>query len=195
MKTPHYTPEEMEDQVARYKIMQPSKRSYSEETIGVPGEAYNYLADNDVYVMMAPKGNKRSAAKPAVFGAPGLEVLIVECEPGHGPALHAHTRTLETFICLTGRYELIWGDRGENSIILDPFDMFAAPIGIFRRFRNISDDKRAKLMVLIQGGIDDAFNDVYFDTTVGDEIERRWGSVVRTNFKNLGITFEGADPR
>ncbi|MDO8941785.1 MAG: cupin domain-containing protein, partial [Desulfobacterales bacterium] len=165
------------------------------DNVGVPGEAYNYLADNEVYVMLAPEGNKRAAARPAITGDAGLEVVIVQCQPGHGPALHAHTRTNEIFVCMSGRYELMWGDKGENSVFLEPFDMFAVPKGVFRRFRNASEDPSARMMVMVQGGVEDAFNDVYFDSSVGEAIEAKWGKVVHGNFKNIGITFEGADPR
>lgn len=195
MKTPHFTPEQMEARVARFKALQPSKKSYSIETVGVPGEAYNLLADNEVFVLLAPQGNKRSAARPAILGDPGLEVVIVQCKPGHGPALHAHTRTNEIFVCMSGRYELMWGDEGEHSVFLEPFDMFAVPKGVFRSFRNASEDPTARMLVMVQGGVEDAFNDVYFDARVGDAIEERWGAEVRKNFKNIGITFEGADPR
>jgi len=193
MTTAKITPEDMEKQVARFSQISPSKRSYSMETVGVPGEAYGFISDNEVYVMMAPAGNKRSAAKPAITGVPGLEVLVVECEPGRGPALHAHTRSIETFMCLTGRYELIWGDEAEHSIFLDPFDMFSVPTGVYRRFRNAAAEK-SKLLVLVQGGIDDAFNDVYFSKSVGDDIEQRWGTAVKSNFSNIGVFFDTGQP-
>ena len=119
--------------------------------------------------------------------------MIAQCPPGQGPALHTHCETHEIFICMTGRYEIIWGDKGEHSVFLDPCDTCAVPPGVFRRFRNASDVEDAKLLVMVQG--EKTFADVKFDPSVGVEVEKRWGSKVRDNMQNLGITFEGPEPR
>jgi uncharacterized RmlC-like cupin family protein len=195
VKTPDVTPEQMEKRVARFSTLQPSKKSFTEQNVGIPGEAYELLAAKNVYVLLAPEGNKRSAAKPAVVGAPGIEVVIAECPPGQGPAMHAHCLSHEIFLCMTGRYEIIWGDKGEHSIVLEPFDLIAIPPGVFRRFRNISDLKDARLLAIVQGDKDDVFNDVKFDPAIGDVIVKRWGKAVWENFKNIGITFEAPDPK
>ncbi|HTP95917.1 MAG TPA: cupin domain-containing protein [Burkholderiales bacterium] len=188
MKTPDLTPDQMNGRIARFNTLQPTRASFNEQNVGVPGDAYALIAAERVYSMLAPPANKRNAAKPAVTGAPGLEVVIAQCPPGQGPALHAHCETHEIFICMSGRYEVIWGDKGEHSVLLDPCDMIAVPPGVFRRFRNASDVADAKLLVLVQG--EKTFADVKFDPAVGVEVERRWGAEVRENFRNIGITFE-----
>ncbi len=184
-----YSQEEMKAFTARFKDLVPSKKSFNEQSVGIPGEAYELIAAQSVYSVMAPEGNTRKAAKPAVVGVPGLEVAIAVCPPGQGPALHDHQRTVETFMCLSGRYEIIWGNNGEESIILEPFDLISIPPGVYRRFRNASDDHDAKLLVLVQGSIKDTFGDVAFDPKIAQEVDRRWGPEVVKNFKNIGITF------
>ncbi len=193
MKTTDVTPEQMERRVARFRNLLPTKASFREENVGVPGAAYELIAAHSVYSMLAPPNNKRNAAQAAIAGAPGLEVVIAECPPGNGPALHAHCETHEIFFCLTGRFEVIWGDRGEHSVLLDPLDMCAVPPGVFRRFRNASGLQDAKLMSIVQG--EKTFADVKVDPAVGIEVEKRWGRQVWENFQNIGITFEAPDPK
>jgi uncharacterized RmlC-like cupin family protein len=195
VKTPDVSPEQMEKRLARFSTLQPSKKSFNEQNVGIPGEAYELLAAKSVYVLLAPEGNKRSAARPAVVGAPGIEVVIAECPPGQGPAMHAHCLSHEIFVCMTGRFEIIWGDKGEHNTILDPFDLIAVPPGVFRRFRNISNVENARLLTIVQGSQENVFNDVKFDPAIGEVIVRRWNKAVWENFKNIGITFEGPDPK
>lgn len=195
VKTPDVTPEQMEKRVARFATLQPSKKSFTEQNVGIPGEAYELLAAKSVYVLLAPEGNKRSVAKPAVVGAPGIEVVIAECPPGQGPAMHAHCLSHEIFLCMTGRFEIIWGDKGEHSVVLEPFDLIAVPPGVFRRFRNISDLQDARLLAIVQGSKEQVFNDVKFDPAIGAAIVKRWNKAVWENFKNIGITFEAPDPK
>jgi uncharacterized RmlC-like cupin family protein len=92
-------------------------------------------------------------------------------------------------MCLTGRYEIIWGNDGEESIFLEPFDLVSIPPGVYRRFRNASDLPNAKLLVLVQGALADTFGDVAFDPRIAEEVDQRWGPEVVKNFKNIGITF------
>jgi uncharacterized RmlC-like cupin family protein len=175
--------------MARFQDLKPSKKSFSVETVGVPGEAYEMIAAQSVFPLMAPAGNKRKAATPGIIGTPGLEVVMAVCPPGQGPALHAHNRTTETFICITGRFEIIWGDDGEFSETLGPCDILSVPPGYFRRFRNVSDEPDAKLLVLVQGALDDTFNDVSFDPKLIPVMKQKWGDDVIDNFLNIGITF------
>ena len=58
--------------------------------------------------------------------------------PGNGAAFHSHGSE-ETFIVLTGRWEVYWGDEGRESVVLEPFDGMVVPDGILRRFRNVGE--------------------------------------------------------
>jgi uncharacterized RmlC-like cupin family protein len=188
MKTVTPSEIEMEARIARFAALQPKSRRYAEQS-GIPAEAFEMIAAKNIYLLMAPEGAGGANAMPAVSGAPGLTVNICECPPGNGPMLHAHQRTRETFLCLRGRFEVRWGDRGEQRTTLEEFDMIAVPPNVSRAFTNVGD-ATAYLLVMIQGGNDD-LSDVAYAPEVGDEIARRYGAEVKQRFETtLGWNFK-----
>lgn len=188
LETIEPTPEEMQKRIARFKDLQPTKRNYNVENVGVPGDVYAKLAAHSVYKLMSPPGNKRAAAIPAVSGEPGLEVSILDNPPGHGPRMHAHMKTVECFLCLTGRYRVAWGSGGKYETFLDPFDFIAIPPRVFREVTNVSDGN-ALIIALMQGGIKDAFNDILYDPALGEKVRAEHGEDVYKGFANIGVTF------
>jgi len=182
--------EPLKPQVARFSNLQPTKRSFSSTELGIPEEAMQMVTAHSVYSMMAPEGNKRKAAQPGVIGPVGLEVVVAQCPPGQGPGLHRHARTQETFFCLTGQFEVQWGPGGTESTLLNPLDILTVPPGVWRRFKNVSTLQDAKLLVWVQGGVDDAFNDVITDASLANTIASRFGPEVVQNFQKIGITFD-----
>ncbi|HXC29217.1 MAG TPA: cupin domain-containing protein, partial [Stellaceae bacterium] len=85
-------------------------------------------------------------------GAHGFAVTYVRNTPkGHGAALHRHP-TEEVFIALKGPWEVFWleGD-SERVVTLQPGDIVNVPIGIYRGFRNGSDDPEATLIAVVGG--------------------------------------------
>jgi len=184
-------PVAMEKRIARFKTLVPTKTKFAGGNVGIPIAAYEELAARNIFLIMAPAGVARGGtSKPIIEGQPGVELSIVECPPGNGPALHRHERTYETFMALDGKYEVTWGDNGEHSIVLEPFDTIAVPAGIYRAFRNV-DDHDAKMLVVIQGG-KEVMNDLIFQHKVGAGIEERFGAEVRGNFSKIGIEFAAA---
>ncbi|MFA7680699.1 MAG: cupin domain-containing protein [Pigmentiphaga sp.] len=184
----------MEKRIARFKTLKPTKTKYEDPSVGIPMNAYEQLAAHSIFLIMAPQGVARGGtSRPAVEGQPGVEISIVECPPGQGPALHRHERTYETFMALDGKYEITWGDDGEHSTILEPFDLIAVPAGIYRAFRNV-DDHTAKLLVVIQGG-KEVMNDLIFQHKVADKIEQGWGKDVLDRFSKIGIQFASPPDR
>lgn len=188
LETIEPTPEEMEKRVARFKNLQPTKRNYNSENVGVPGELYAKLAAHSVFKLMAPPGNKRAAGGTAIFGEPGIEVAILDNPPGHGPRMHAHMKTVECFMCLTGRYRLRWGTGPEHEIFLEPYDFIAVPPRAFRELTNVSDSN-ALCLSIMQGGIKDAFNDLLYHPSLGEMVKQQYGDEVVKNFANIGVTF------
>lgn len=186
--TTHFTAADMNGRIARLRDLEPTKRSYEGGGTGVPSAAYEMLAARNIYLLMAPKNRSRGMNKPAVEGLPGLEVAIVECPPGNGAELHAHERTTESFMALDGRYEIIWGENGENTILLEPYDFVSVPPGVYRAFRN-ADDHEAKMLVFIQGADGDSMSDITYETSVGQRIEARFGPEAAENMANIGIRF------
>ncbi len=147
MTTKTLNPVQMEDRVARFGKLQ-TYQSQNLAAQGIPPGAMEKITARKVYPVMAPADYQGRSAGAPVKGPRGLIVTIAECEPGNGPGLHRHLNTVENFMCLSGRFEIAWGDSGEHSLVLDPLDMISVPRGENRRFRNVSNET-GRLLVLI----------------------------------------------
>jgi uncharacterized RmlC-like cupin family protein len=182
------TPEEMRNRIARFDDLKPTKRNYDRDNVGVPGEVYAQLAADKVLKIMSPRGNKRSSAVPAVYGEPGVEIAILDNPPGHGPRMHAHMKSVECFLCLTGKYRVAWGSGAPYHVDLEPYDFIAVPPRVFREVTNIAESN-ALILSIVQGDIKDVFNDVLYDPKLGEKVRAQYGDTVYRNFQNIGITF------
>ena len=147
MTTQSLNPETMEKRVARFNKLQ-TYQQQNFATHGIPAGAVEKITARKVYPVMAPADYQGRSAGAPVKGPRGLIVSIAECEPGNGPGLHRHLNTVENFMCLAGRFEIAWGDRGEHKLVLDPLDMISVPRGENRSFRNVSD-VTGRLLVMI----------------------------------------------
>ena len=194
MKTMTPTPEEMERRVCRFNKLVPVKKQY--EAKGIPAAAYEAVAADQTFVMMAPQGHLSATGEaPPIIGGDGGDVVtynIVTCPPGNGPLLHAHQFTHETFMALDGRFRIEWGDKGEHSLVLEKFDMVAVPPRVVRRFVNISDHD-AHLFVPIQGP-SYAFRDVENRPADRDMIEKRFGALIVQRLEEAGLRFNAGIP-
>ena len=189
MKTRQITPAEMEKCIARFNDMEPQSSSYADDG-GIPREAYETMTAKTLFLMMSPeKQGGPMAQKPAIVTEDKMSVIIAECPPGDRPVLHAHHQTKETFFCLDGRFRIRWGDRGEDEIVLEPFDMIAVPPGVVRDFTNVSDDV-AHLLVFITGEAEDNFNDIEMTPEEAERIREKFGEEVVDKFRNIGVSFE-----
>jgi uncharacterized RmlC-like cupin family protein len=147
MRAKSLTSEQMEARVARFHKLQ-TYQTQNFQAHNIPPGAVEKVAARRVYPVMAPADYQGRSAGAPVKGPRGLIVSIAECEPGNGPGLHRHLKTVENFFCLSGRFEIAWGDRGEHTLVLEPLDMITVPRGENRSFRNISDDL-GRLLVMI----------------------------------------------
>jgi len=95
---------------------------------------------------------------------------------------------MRSFFCISGRFGITWGDRGEHSTVLEPLDFISVPKGVVRTFKNVSDEKDAKLLIIIQGQRED-FGDVYFVPQVAEMIEHRFGAEMLARVKATGRRF------
>jgi mannose-6-phosphate isomerase-like protein (cupin superfamily) len=95
-----------------------------------------------------------ASAMPAISIAEGFNLGYCKAKPGKGPLMHNHD-TNETFIAMTGRWRAEWneGDRREY-VDLDPYDVISFPVGVARRFMNVTYDEPGKehLLMFIIGG-------------------------------------------
>jgi mannose-6-phosphate isomerase-like protein (cupin superfamily) len=92
-----------------------------------------------------------ASLRPAITDARDFNLTFVHAEPGKGAALHAHP-TVEVFMPLSGRWAIYWGDRGEQEIFLDQWDVISVPPGVMRGFRNAGES--AGYLMAILGGTD-----------------------------------------
>jgi mannose-6-phosphate isomerase-like protein (cupin superfamily) len=101
----------------------------------------------------SPVGDDASAM-PAIPIAEGFNLGYCKAKPGKGPLMHNHD-TNETFIALTGRWRCEWNE-GEamEHVDLEPYDVISFPVGVARRFMNVTYDEpgREHLLMFIIGG-------------------------------------------
>jgi len=106
-----------------------------------------------VRVLMGAVGGAEYKRLESRVKNPELPTTIdcIRADAGNGAALHSHDVD-ETFICMTGRWRVAWGDNGEEEVVLDPYDGIAVPPGIMRSFENVSDSEA--LLLAVVGGPD-----------------------------------------
>ena len=101
----------------------------------------------------SPVGTDASSM-PAIPIAEGFNLGYCKAKPGKGPLMHNHD-TNETFIAMTGRWRCEWneGDAMEH-IDLNPYDVISFPVGVARRFMNVTYDEpgREHVLMFIIGG-------------------------------------------
>jgi hypothetical protein len=95
-----------------------------------------------------------ASAMPAIPIAEGFNLGYCKAKPGKGPLMHNHD-TNETFIAMTGKWRCEWNE-GEaiEHVDLDPYDVISFPVGVARRFMNVTyqePDKEHLLMFIIGG--------------------------------------------
>jgi mannose-6-phosphate isomerase-like protein (cupin superfamily) len=108
---------------------------------------------SDVKSVTSPVGQD-AAAMPAISIAEGFNLGYCKAKPGKGPLMHNHD-TNETFIAITGRWRCEWneGDAMEH-VDLAPLDVISFPVGVARRFMNVTFDEPSKehLLMFVIGG-------------------------------------------
>lgn len=183
------TQEEMRTRIARFKDLVSTKARHAEGK-GIPSEVLELITAKSTFNVMSPKnlGGQLSPNPPVIGGDAGVFRLgFATCPPGNGPGLHVHWNTHETFICMTGKWEIRWGDKGEERTVIEPFDLIAVPPGVTRQFINISDQD-AHLMVIIQGE-PGKFDDVGRVPETAQLVEKKFGADMLQKLEDLGWQF------
>jgi mannose-6-phosphate isomerase-like protein (cupin superfamily) len=188
VKSKSLTPEQMNFRVARFEKLETYQRQ-NFETHDIPPGAVEKVAARRVYPVMAPPDYQGRSAGAPVKGPRGLIVSIAECEPGNGPGLHRHLNTVENFLCLSGRFEIAWGDEGEHTLVLEPLDLVSVPVGENRSFRNISNEL-GRLLVMIVPETNEQVDPVLFAPSLAKEIENDYGKSAVEGLQKIGFKFE-----
>ena len=95
-----------------------------------------------------------ASTMPAIGIAEGFNLGYCKARPGKGPLMHNHD-TNETFIALTGRWRCEWNEGDAMEYVdLDPYDVISFPVGVARRFMNVTYEEPGKehLLMFIIGG-------------------------------------------
>ncbi len=95
-----------------------------------------------------------ASAMPAISIAEGFNLGYCKAKPGKGPLMHNHD-TNETFIAMTGRWRAEWNEgQAMEYVDLEPYDVISFPVGVARRFMNVTYDEPQKehLLMFIIGG-------------------------------------------
>ena len=188
MSTKTLTSEAMEGRVARFKKLQTYQRQ-NFEAHGIPPGAVEKVTARRVYPVMAPADYQGRSAGAPVKGPRGLVVSIAECEPGNGAGLHRHLNTVENFFCLSGRFQIAWGDHGEHTLVLDPLDMISVPLGENRSFRNISNET-GRLLVMIVPVTEEQVDPISYAPSLAKEIQDEYGKTTLEGLQKIGFKFE-----
>ena len=108
---------------------------------------------SDEASVTSPVGDDASSM-PAIPIAEGFDLGYCKAKPGKGPLMHNHD-TNETFIAMTGRWRCEWNEgRAKQHVDLNPYDVISLPVGVARRFMNVTYDEPGKehLLMFIIGG-------------------------------------------
>jgi quercetin dioxygenase-like cupin family protein len=95
-----------------------------------------------------------ASAMPAISIAEGFNLGYCKAKPGKGPLMHNHD-TNETFIAMTGRWRCEWNEGAAIEYVdLAPLDVISFPVGVARRFMNVTYDEPGKehILMFIIGG-------------------------------------------
>ena len=69
---------------------------------------------------------------------PGFGMAFVQAAPGNGVMMHVHD-TNETFMVIDGKWRMSWeGDKGTDSVELEPLDVVSFPPYVQRQFHCLS---------------------------------------------------------
>ena len=184
------SPEEMEARTVRFK----EQKARPKRGAGVlRDEIVNFFVADANYSYMAPEMEGRSQIQrfaALVGGDAGnaISISMAVASPGRGPTLHHHMKTVEAFFCLSSKFEISWGDKGENAIVLEPWDFVHVPVGVARTFKNVGDVEGA-VLVIIQGNMNE-FDDVVRAPYVAEQITARFGAGVIDEMAAAGVPFD-----
>jgi mannose-6-phosphate isomerase-like protein (cupin superfamily) len=146
IETRTITTAEMNQYVARFKELKGSEEAFVDSRL--PGSRRKKI--NLIGTGVVERTDVPELAPNIPLPAHGFNLGMIQCEPGNGTKLHAHT-TEEVFMPLIGPWAVTFmTDEGQKEIILQPFDCVHVPMGVYRGFRYVGEGK-GTLLTLIGG--------------------------------------------
>jgi mannose-6-phosphate isomerase-like protein (cupin superfamily) len=145
---------EMEKRVARFRKLKGSDGGLPDSKLPECRRTlFNVIGFQPPEDGNSPVGANASAM-PAIPISEGFNLGYCRAKPGKGPLMHNHD-TNETFIALTGRWRCEWNEGKDLQFVdLGPYDVISFPVGVARRFMNVTYDEPGKehLLMFIIGG-------------------------------------------
>jgi quercetin dioxygenase-like cupin family protein len=149
-----WTRAEMLKRVARFKDLKGSDGGLPDSDVPESRRTlYNVIgfqppAERQNAATTSPVGDDASAMA-AIKISEGFNLGYCRAKPGQGPLMHNHD-TNETFIAMTGRWRCEWNEGAAMQYVdLDPLDVISLPVGVARRFMNVTYDEPDKEHVLM----------------------------------------------
>jgi len=144
--TRNTTVEEMSTLIARFEDLRGSEEAFVDSRL--PGSRRRKI--NLIGMGVVERTDMADLLPNIPLGAHGFNLGMIQCDPGNGTKLHAHT-TEEVFIPLIGPWVVTFMTaEGEREIVLQPFDCVHVPVGVYRGFRYVGEGK-GTLLTLIGG--------------------------------------------
>lgn len=149
--------QEMEGRIARFDTLKGA-------SAGLPDMAHPEGARTLINVIgFKPPADEPGAHSPvgqsaaAMAAIPineGFNLGFAKCKPGTGAFSHYHD-TNETFMPLTGQWRFYYNEGPDEAHVdLGPYDVISMPVGIARRFTNITpgDPEAESLLLYVIAG-------------------------------------------
>ena len=154
-----WTLDEMLNRVARFNELRGSDGGLPDSDLPECRRTlYNVIGfqppkDSQNEAITSPIGDDASSM-PAIAIAEGFNLGYCRAKPGKGPLMHNHD-TNETFIAMTGRWRCEWNEGpAKECVDLEPLDVISFPVGVARRFMNVTYDQPDKehILMFVIGG-------------------------------------------
>jgi len=137
---------EMGRYVARFQQLKGSEEAFVDSRL--PGSRRYKI--NLIGMGVVERTDVAELAPNIPLAAHGFNLGMIQCEPGNGTKLHAHS-TEEVFMPLVGPWAVTFMTaEGERELVLEPFDCIHVPVGVYRGFRYVGTGK-GTLLTLIGG--------------------------------------------
>jgi uncharacterized RmlC-like cupin family protein len=143
MGRPIVTKEEMLRRVATFRGLKSSRMPLIDAVL----PQYN----REIFNIIGRGVTEDASMEVAINDARDFHMAVIKAAPGKGTGLHTH-ETLEVFMPLTGTWSVQWGDKGENELTINQWDVISIPTKIMRGFRN--DSPHEAFLLSILGGTD-----------------------------------------
>lgn len=117
--------------VIRFKELTPNWDAFPEHS----SPAWQHA----LYRYIDAKGSNLGLSVPAAISDGEFRLAMVLIQPGRGAPLHNHSGQ-ELMFAVTSTWQIFLEEHEEEKVILEPWDAFLVPPGIWRGYRNVGNE-------------------------------------------------------